>query len=393
MAKEYVEGGIPFLRSQNVLPFRLDLSDVKFIDADFHARLKKSALRPGDVVIVRTGKPGTAAVVPADLLVANCSDLVIVRPGARLDSRFLAYYVNGIAHHHVNAHLVGAVQQHFNVGSARTMPLFLPPLPEQRRIAEILGALDDKIELNRKMNQTLEEMAQAIFKSWFIDFDGHTEFVDSELGRIPKGWRVLPLPEVMTFREGPGIMAKDFHETGVPLLRLAGLKGGISLLAGCNYLDPVKVAEKWEHFRLLRGDVLLSTSASLGRVAEVDDEAVGAVPYTGIIAFRPVGAVTQKDFIRHYLASPAFQREIEAIGVGSVLRHFGPTHLKRLQVPAPPIGVQDQFGSLVSPMTDAIRRRVHESVTLTQLRDTLLPKLISGELRVPEAEKCVEFVA
>lgn len=217
MASEYVESGVPFLRSQNVEPFRVSFTDVKYISPQFHRKLAKSSLRAGDVVIVRTGKPGAAAVIPSGLGDLNCSDLVIVRPGENLDSRFLCYYVNGVAGHHVNAHLVGAVQQHFNVASARQLLMRLPPVAEQRVIANILGTLDDKIELNRRMSQTLEEMARALFKSWFVDFDpvhakaagkkpyGMDEataalfpdsFEDSELGRIPKGWRVADVYSV-----------------------------------------------------------------------------------------------------------------------------------------------------------------------------------------------------
>ncbi|MBN1591046.1 MAG: restriction endonuclease subunit S, partial [Pirellulales bacterium] len=171
MASEYVGTGIPFLRSLNIEPFRINKTDIRYITPEFHARLKKSTLRPGDVVIVRTGKPGATAVIPDWLTEANCSDLVIVRPGRELDRRFLAYFVNGVAQQHVASQLVGAVQQHFNVGSARQMRLLLPPIGEQKAIAHVLGTLDDKIELNRRMNETLEAMARAIFKSWFVDFD------------------------------------------------------------------------------------------------------------------------------------------------------------------------------------------------------------------------------
>src|SRR5262249_41877528 len=145
----------------NVEPLRINDSELKFITPEFHERLKKSSLSPGDVVIVRTGKPGACAVIPARFPVANCSDLVIVRCGTRLDPHFLAYYVNSAAVHHVNSHLVGAVQQHFNVGSARTMTMRLPELSEQRAIAHILRTLDDTIELNRQINETLEAIARA----------------------------------------------------------------------------------------------------------------------------------------------------------------------------------------------------------------------------------------
>ena len=221
MASEYVPAGVPFLRSQNVEPFRITLDDVKHISPEFHERLRKSA-PPGEVVIVRTGKPGAAAVVPASLPSANCSDLVIVRPGHSSTLDFLAYYVNSAAQH-VSAHLVGAVQQHFNVGSVREMLMLLPSLHEQCAIAHILGTLDDKIELNRRMNETLEGMARAIFKSWFVDFDPvrakaagrqpagmdaataalfPDSFEDSPLGKIPKGWKVERLGNVLELAYG-----------------------------------------------------------------------------------------------------------------------------------------------------------------------------------------------
>jgi type I restriction enzyme S subunit len=158
-------------------------------------------------------------------------------------------------------------------------------------------------------------------------------------------------------------------------------------------LTPEDLAKRWSHFRLDKGDVLLSTSASLGRVAEVDEEAVGAIPYTGIIRFKPRPGRTERCYVRHHLASSTFQEEVEALGVGSVLRHFGPTHLKRVRLLLPPIAIQQRFSDLVSPLDEAVRQRICESSNLLKLRDSLLRKLISGELRIPEAEKLAEAKA
>lgn len=169
MAHEYVAAGIPFLRSQDVAPLRIRSGDLKYIPPEFHRRLSKSALAPGDVVIVRTGRPGTAAVVPSDLLIANCADLVIVRPGPELDAHFLAYYLNTAATGYVSAHLVGAVQQHFNVTSARALTLRLPPLDEQRRIAAVLGALDEKIDGNRRLAKTLTDVIREEFRHQCVE--------------------------------------------------------------------------------------------------------------------------------------------------------------------------------------------------------------------------------
>jgi type I restriction enzyme, S subunit len=162
MAAEYVEQGVPFLRSLNIRPFRIDMTDSKFISRTFHERLKKSALRPGDVVVVRTGEPGTAAVVPDWLPEANCSDLIIVRPRPGLDSRYLSYFINGASRGFVSSRLVGAVQQHFNVGAARELPVPDLPIEEQRRIVGVLGKLDDLIDLNRGLSQRAAALAVAL---------------------------------------------------------------------------------------------------------------------------------------------------------------------------------------------------------------------------------------
>lgn len=171
MASEYVESGIPFLRSLNIEPFGINQNDLKFISLEFHKRIRKSSLRPGDVAIVRTGKPGTCAVIPDWLADANCSDLVIVRCGKKIRPHFLCYWINSVASHHIDSHLVGAVQQHFNVGAAKKMKVAAPPLHTQDQIIAILGSLDNRIALLRETNATLEAIAQALFKSWFVDFD------------------------------------------------------------------------------------------------------------------------------------------------------------------------------------------------------------------------------
>ena len=207
MTSEYAETGIPFLRSKNVDVLRINADDIRYISQGFHQKISKSSLSPGDVVIVRTGKPGTSAVIPDWLEEANCSDLVIVRCGPRVNNHFLAYYVNTVAASHVNAHLVGAVQQHFNVGSAKAMSISLPPLSDQEAIVGILGTLDDKIELNRQMNATLEAMAQALFKSWFVDFDPVIDNALAAGNEIPE-----ELKERADIREALGDARKPLPE-------------------------------------------------------------------------------------------------------------------------------------------------------------------------------------
>ncbi len=178
-------------------------------------------------------------------------------------------------------------------------------------------------------------------------------------------WQTIPLTEVLDFQEGPGIMAKDFRREGVPLLRLAGLKRNSPLLAGCNFLDPGTVAKRWDHFRLLEGDVLLSTSASLGEVATVDASGVGAIAYTGIIRFRPKNSLVDSRFIQFMLTAPSFKRQIEAMGVGSVMKHFGPSHLRQMFVSVPPVRDQEAIAAVLGALDDKIA--VNERIAVASL--------------------------
>ncbi len=145
MKNEYQECGVPFLRSQNIRPFEVSMDNVMFIDDKFHRALKKSQLRPGDLAIVRTGYPGTAAVIPSELPDSNCSDLVIVRPGNGVNPHFLAAFFNSaFGKNLVLGKLVGAAQKHFNIGAAKEVMLHVPPMGTQQSIVEMVDSLRDE---------------------------------------------------------------------------------------------------------------------------------------------------------------------------------------------------------------------------------------------------------
>ena len=205
MADKYTTGGVPFLRSQNIMPFRLNLDEVKFIPPDFHESLRKSSLRPGDVAVVRTGYPGTACVIPNSFSELNCADLVVITPSKELNPYFLAAIFNsawGIAS--VAGNLVGVAQQHFNVGAARELEVSLPNRPIQDRIADILSAYDELIENNLRRIHILEDMARSLYREWFVHFcypdHESVPLVDSSLGQIPQGWQVKSVKEILARR-------------------------------------------------------------------------------------------------------------------------------------------------------------------------------------------------
>ncbi len=264
----------------------------------------------------------------------------------------------------------------------------LPPLPEQRRIAAVLGALDDKIELNRKMNRTLEAMAQAIFKSWFVDFDGHTDLVDSELGPIPRGWEVNSLSKQASLMMESIKPADEpetvWHHYSIPAFdsgRRAVLDLGSSIKSG-KYLVPgeaVLVSKLNPRFpRVWLPDITAS---------DVSICSTEFMPFVSIQGeLRP--------YLYDLLRSAPIQEAIQSRVTGSTgsRQRVKPREIAAMPVLKPAFTVRMKYSCLVKPVHDRQLLSLRESATLAVLRDTLLPKLISGEIRVPEAERAVEQV-
>ena len=395
MANEYVESGIPFLRSLNIEPFGVNLKDLKFVTPEFHRSIKKSALKPGDVAIVRTGKPGTCTVIPDWLEDANCSDLVLVRCGREIRPHFLCYWVNSIASHHISSHTVGAVQQHFNVGAAKTMKVAVPSLAAQDQVLAVLRALDDRITLLRETNATLEAIAQALFKSWFVDFDpvrakmeGRTPegmdeataalfpdgFEESALGLVPRGWRVRPLDEIATYLNGLALQKfPPSDDSWLPVIKISQLRKGDTVgadRAGRN-IKPAYVIQN--------GDVLFSWSGSLE--VEVWCGGEGALNQH---LFKVSSEIYPKWF--YYLWTKHHLEHFRQVAASkaTTMGHIQRAHLTQALVVAPPDALVSVVSQFFAPLLDRWIATALQAQTLATLRDTLLPRLISGALRLPE---------
>lgn len=416
MADQYLDAGVPFLRSLNVEPFRINTTDLKRISRDFHNRLKKSALKPGDIVIVRTGKPGSCAVIPDWLVEANCSDVVVVRPSPRVRAAYIAYVVNSSAVQHIDAHTVGAVQQHFNVGSARQIKFRLPSISEQDRILGVLSALDDKIDLNRRMNETLEAMARAIFKDWFVDFgptrakmEGRASYLAPEMWALfpdrldedgkPLRWNIATVEDVAErISMGPfgsNIKVETFVEEGMPII--SGRHLHATLLED-NVFDFITTdhAERLSNSNVKRGDIIFTHAGNIGQVSLIPETS----RYERYV-------ISQRQFFLRcdtFKVSPIFmiyffksnegQHKLLAnasqVGVPSIARPA--TNLKAIGFCLPAKPLIDSFDQIIQALHLKIGRNRQESETLSAIRNLLLPKLMSGEIRVKEAEKIAEEV-
>lgn len=375
MTTEYVADGIPFLRSQNVRPFVIDKKGLLFIGDTFDAKLRKSSLSTGDVVVVRTGYPGTAAVIPESLNGANCADLVVVTPSDRLNPHMLAGLFNSAyGKHAVKSQLVGSAQQHFNVGAAKAMRIRLPNRASQDRIANVLLSLNSLIENNRRRVEVLEEMARSIYREWFVKFryPGHEDvsLVDSDFGPIPEGWKVSPLGSIAEITMGQSPKSEFYNTNGVGKPFHQGV---------ADFGSHFPRTRKWctvEGRSASDGDVLISVRAPVGRINVAD---------TNTTIGRGLAAVRAKNDRQELLLGHlrnAFAEE-DAIGNdGAIFKSLGKAELASVPVMDAPAAVADAANNILSDNFTMIRALSQSARRLASLRDLLLPRLVTGQIDV-----------
>lgn len=252
------------------------------------------------------------------------------------------------------------------------LPLPVSTVEEQQKIADCLSSLEDLIAAEVQKLNALKTFKKGLMEQLFPRL-GESQPYLRFANKVD--WIVDSLPMVAFFQEGPGIMAVDFRSEGIPLIRLAGVGGTTVSLDGCNYLDPEKVAQKWAHFRLEPNDLLISTSATFGLVSHVTDIAAGAIFYTGLIRFRPNDDRITIDYLKTFLGSPYFELQAKSAAVGGGIKHFGPTHLKKMMIPIPPLAEQYKIAECLDSLDSQITAEIQKIDALNRHKKGLMQQI------------------
>lgn len=330
---------------------------------------------------------------------------VEIKEGAPLDKRFLFYLLCTKEYRHeVLASATGTTVKHTSPQRIEQFRFFRPPLQEQRAIAHILGTLDDKVELNRRMNETLEGIVRATFKSWFVDFDPvrakvegrdsglpkhiadlfPDRFEDSELGEIPEGWRVASLPEAMEVNPARSMRKGE----------TAPYVGMASMPTRSARVPVVHEREFSSGMRFVDGDTLVARITPClenGKMCFVDFLGPGRVGWgsTEFIVLRPRPPLPP-EFAYFLARTEGFRGFATSNMTGTSGRQRVPVDcFSQFAMVLPPASVAYWFGRIASATVQKMRAQDEQSRILSTLRDTLLPKLISGELRITAVERFV----
>jgi type I restriction enzyme S subunit len=370
-----------------------------------------AASGPG-VVLGRKGVVGSVWFVPGDYWPHDTT--LWVKDFHGNDRRFVYYFFKWLAPRLATMD-VGSANPTLNRNHVHPIEVRWPPRPEQRAIAHILGTLDDKIELNRQMSETLEAMARALFKSWFVDFEpvrakaeGHdpglpqgladlfpARLVDSDLGEIPEGWEVRTLGDLVETIKGRSYRSAELVDSDMALVTLKSFArgGGYRL----NGLKSFAGTYKPDH--AVRPGELVIACTDVTQAAEVIGRPAivrGTSSYRTLVAsldtliVRPLHSSITRAFLYFLAGTEAFVAHTYAHTTGTTVLHLAKEAVPSFTFARPSTTLVQHFDSVASPALGRIQALDEESATLAAMRDTLLPKLMSGQIRVNDAHKFID---
>lgn len=391
----------PYLGNSNVRWGQFDLADLAEMKFEPHEEERYSLL-PGDLVVCEGGEPGRCAIWTGPPGMKIQKALHRIRPKKSLDNYFLFYWFQLAAKQGtLEPHFTGTTIKHLTGKAIAALDVPLPPVEVQRAMVDVLKQLDGRITLLRETNATLEAIAQTLFKSWFVDFDpvrakmegrapeGMDEataalfpdsFEESELDLVPRGWRVIALDEIANYLNG--LALQKFPATGqddLPVIKIAQLRKGDSVGA-----DMASRNIKPEYI-IQNGDVLFSWSGSLEVAIWCGGE--GALN-------QHLFKVTSTNYPKwlYYLWTRHHLEHFRQVAASkaTTMGHIQRAHLSGAKVFVPPKEVLLAANTVLQPIIERLIETALQAQTLSTLRDTLLPRLISGQLRLREAEQQVE---
>ena len=411
--EDYVTVGTPIITVEHLGENRITHLNLPRVSDEDKARLSRYVLQEGDIVFSRVGSVDRRSLVRREengwLFSGRCLRVRVDKK--RICPRFLSW-VFGLEgfKQHIRRIAVGATMPSLNTKILSDLPVYFPPLAEQEAIASILDSLDNQIELNRRMNATLEAMARALFQSWFVDFDPvrakldsrkpvgmddataalfPDSFQDSEFGPIPKGWKSTTLGDscgegggnIQTGPFGTQLHASDYVTEGIPSIMPSDLRD--------NRIDPSSIARIREEdaqrlnvYRVQTGDVVYSRRGDVERRSLIRQSENGWLCGTGCLRVRFGSKGLNPFFGASYLGTTESRAWVVRHAVGATMPNLNTSILGALPLVVPPGELQSRFAEIVSSWDERGTIALEQSFTIMALRNMLLPMLLSGKLSV-----------
>ena len=361
--------------------------------ADAPSRARRRA-RAGDILVstVRPYLRNFARVGEAPSNLVASTGYAVVRPANGVDGRFLYQHVLSDAFvEFLKPRMRGSNYPAVKADDVKTYTLSLPPLPEQRKIAAILSSVDDAIEKTQAVIDQVQVVKRGLMQELLSrGLPGrHTRFKQTEVGEIPEEWSLSLLSDVVFFLEGPGLRKWLFRDRGMPFINIRCIRNDGTLdLSSVQYIAEDKAQNSYRHFFLEANDTVLSSSGTLGRMAVVREADLPLMLNTSVIRFRTLNDdVCATSYMRAFLSSEIFLNQVLRESQGSAQANFGPTHLRKVKIPLPPVAEQKVLSAAFTAPSERLMAERTKKKCLAKLKSALMSVLLTGELRVtPDPE-------
>jgi type I restriction enzyme, S subunit len=396
---DYQDEGVPVVMPKDIVEGRVSTDEIARIGGSDAVRLSQHKLQVGDIVYGRRGDIGRRALI-TELeagWICGTGCLRISMGNSVLDSTYLYYYLGeSKITTWIYNQAIGATLPNLNTSIIRSIPITYPRLSIQHKIASILSAYDDLIENNTRRIQILEEMAQRLYREWFVNFrfPGHeqTKLVESELGLIPEGWGVSRLRDVCKKISYGYTASANSKSVGPKFLRITDI---VPYLIDWDRVPYCEIpAEKLNKYKLEEGDIVIArTGATTGYAKRLNKRHPQSVFASYLVRIRVDQSLAKSNYIGIIVESNAYKDFIRANLSGAAQPQANAQVLTSFLILLPPQEIQSQFDSLVSALSDKREILQQKNLNLRQTRDLLLPKLISGEIDVEQLDVDTEEIA
>lgn len=395
--QSYKTTGIALIRSLNVFDLNFSYDELAYINDEQAKKLNNVTIEPDDILLNITGASvARCCILPKNLLPARVNQHVsIIRINKGLANPYFIQYLLVSPYYKQKLLSIaqgGATREALTKESIENFEIIIPKSKNtQDKIAKILSNYDDLIENNNKRIKILEEMAQKIYKEWFVDFKfpGHetATFKDSELGKIPSDWNISKFEDFILFQEGPGIRNWQYvSNNGIRFINIRCINNNILDTSRTSQISKQEAYGKYKHFLLNENDIIMSTSGTLGKWAIIQKYHLPLCLNTSIIRFTPKLRNNDYSYILGYLKSNTFYNYLTSMATGSAQVNFGPMHLKQIKIVKPINNILDEYHQIINPLTKERLLLISKNENLKLTRDLLLSRLISGKIDVENME-------
>lgn len=382
--QEYYGGNVPWLKTQEITFNRIYKTETFITEEGLNNSSAKWIPENSVIVAMYGATAGRIAINKIPLTTNQACCNLILNP-SKANYNFIYYHLLS-RFEEIAGMAIGGAQPNLNAGMIKDLRVQIPPIEAQDKIAEILSTIDDKIENNLATNHTLEEIARTLFREWFVNFnypntDGNLK--QSEFGDIPEHWEVNGIGAISYMQNGYAFKSKDFQEQGeVGIIKIKNISGNVVDIQNTDFVDASVVSSLDEKFKIESGSLLIAmTGAEVGKV--------GLVPLTdkNLWLNQRVGMFKENIpfgnlYMYLLLSTDTYQTAIQNSALGSAQPNISASAIESIRAIIPPAELIESFGRITQPMFEKILDNLAENETLKNTRDSLLPKLMSGEIEV-----------